>query len=212
MLSLANAFDEDELKAFYRRICNLLETNTIDFVTELKIDGIAVALTYENGALVRGATRGNGLVGEEITPNLKTIRSIPLKLRDHAGRPDVIEIRGEAYLPISAFNKINEERAEAGENLFANPRNAAAGALRQLDPRVSASRPLAFFRLFGRLRGGVFVPDPGRFAGAADPLGISGQPELPPSGTRSTTSRSSAASGRTRGTLSTMKSMESSSR
>ena len=145
MLSLANAFDEDELRAFYRRIRNLLETDDIDFVTELKIDGIAVALTYANGVLVRGATRGNGLVGEEITPNLKTIRAIPLRLRDYSGQPATIEIRGEAYLPISAFNKINEERADAGENLFANPRNAAAGALRQLDPKVSASRPLAFF-------------------------------------------------------------------
>ncbi len=145
MLSLANAFDEEELRAFYRRIRNLLETDAIDFVTELKIDGIAVALTYEKGTLVRGATRGNGLVGEEITPNLKTIRAIPLKLRDFTGSPQVIEVRGEAYLPISAFNRINEERAQAGENLFANPRNAAAGALRQLDARISASRPLAFF-------------------------------------------------------------------
>jgi DNA ligase (NAD+) len=145
MLSLANAFNEEELRAFYRRISNLLDTEDIDFVTELKIDGIAVALTYENGVFVRGATRGNGLVGEEITPNLKTIRAIPRRLRDFSGQPSFIEIRGEAYLPISAFNRINEERADAGENLFANPRNAAAGALRQLDPKVSAARPLAFF-------------------------------------------------------------------
>jgi DNA ligase (NAD+) len=145
MLSLANAFSEDELRAFHRRIRNLLGTDQIDFITELKIDGIAVALTYEDGAMVRGATRGNGLVGEDVTPNLKTIRTLPRRLRQDARIPSVVEVRGEAFLPISAFNRINEERAEAGENLFANPRNAAAGALRQLDPRVSASRPLAFF-------------------------------------------------------------------
>lgn len=144
MLSLANAFDEDELRAFFKRISNLLETTEIDFVTELKIDGSAVTLTYENGVLVQGATRGNGVVGEEVTANLKTIRSIPLKLRGE-GIPSLVEVRGEAYLPISAFNRINEERAAAGENLFANPRNAAAGALRQLDPHISAARPLAFF-------------------------------------------------------------------
>ncbi len=145
MLSLANAFDEEELRAFDRRICNLLEADGIDFVTELKIDGNAVALTYENGVLVRGATRGNGLVGEDVTSNLKTIRSIPLRLRAQGHAPARIEVRGEAYLPISAFTRINEEREAAGENVFANPRNAAAGALRQLDPRITASRPLAFF-------------------------------------------------------------------
>jgi DNA ligase (NAD+) len=144
MLSLANAFDEDELRAFHKRIRNLLETDAIDFVTELKIDGIAVALTYEDGILTRGATRGNGLVGEEITANLKTIHAIPLRLNT-PDPPALIEIRGEAYLPLSAFNRFNEEREAAGETLFANPRNAAAGALRQLDPRVTASRPLSFF-------------------------------------------------------------------
>jgi DNA ligase (NAD+) len=145
MLSLANAFDEEELRAFFKRISNLLETAEIDFVTELKIDGSAVTLTYEDGILVQGATRGNGIVGEDVTANLKTIRSIPLKLRGDGGIPSLVEVRGEAYLPISAFNRTNEERAAAGENLFANPRNAAAGALRQLDPRISAARPLAFF-------------------------------------------------------------------
>jgi DNA ligase (NAD+) len=145
MLSLANAFDEEELRAFNRRIGNLLETDDIDFVTELKIDGIAVTMTYERGVLVQGATRGNGLIGEDITTNLKTIKTIPLRFRSGQPAPELIEIRGEAYLPISSFNRINEERAAAGESVFANPRNAAAGALRQLDPRVSASRPLAFF-------------------------------------------------------------------
>ena len=145
MLSLANAFDEDELRAFHKRIRNLLEVDDIDFVTELKIDGNAVALTYEEGRLVRGATRGNGLVGEDITANLKTIRTIPLRLRESGASQRLVEVRGEAYLPISAFNRINEEREKAGETLFANPRNAAAGALRQLDPQVTAARPLAFF-------------------------------------------------------------------
>lgn len=145
MLSLANAFDEEELRAFNKRIVNLLQSDDIDFVTELKIDGIAVTMTYERGVFVQGATRGNGLAGEDITANLKTIKAIPLRFRSGQPVPDLIEIRGEAYLPISAFNRINEERAAAGESVFANPRNAAAGALRQLDPRVSASRPLAFF-------------------------------------------------------------------
>ncbi len=144
MLSLANAFDEDELRAFDKRIRGLLSVDGIDFVTELKIDGCAVTLEYENGALVRGATRGNGLVGEDITTNLKTIRVIPLRLRGDP-LPRIVEVRGEAYLPISAFNKANEEREAAGETPFANPRNAAAGALRQLDPRMTAERPLSFF-------------------------------------------------------------------
>ena len=145
MLGLANAFGADELLAFNQRINNLLKTNSMNFVTELKIDGIAVALTYENSILVRGATRGNGLIGEDILDNLKTIRAIPIKLRNEGAVPRVVEIRGEAYLPIPGFNRINADRAESGENPFANPRNAAAGALRQLDPRVTASRPLKFF-------------------------------------------------------------------
>lgn len=145
MLSLANAFNEEELQAFYKRISNLLENTKIGFVTELKIDGVAVTLTYERGRLVRGATRGNGLVGEEITANLRTVRSIPLRLRAGKTDPELVEVRGEAYLPLSAFSRINEERSQDGKTLFANPRNAAAGTLRQLDPRVTASRPLAFF-------------------------------------------------------------------
>jgi len=145
MLSLANAFDEDELRAFFKRISNLLQTSDLEFVTELKIDGLAVALTYENGLLQRGATRGNGLIGEDVTANLRTIRTIPLKLRSNGSVPRVIEIRGEAFLPVSAFQKINDERTDAGESVFANPRNAAAGTLRQLDTSITASRPLAFF-------------------------------------------------------------------
>ena len=145
MLSLANAFDDEELCAFNRRITNLLGTEEVDFITELKIDGVAIALTYEKGMLKRGATRGNGLVGENVTTNLKTIGGIPLKLRDAEAWPPVMEVRGEVYLPVSAFDRINQERAAADESPFANPRNAAAGALRQLDSRKTASRPLAFF-------------------------------------------------------------------
>ncbi|HYK92228.1 MAG TPA: NAD-dependent DNA ligase LigA [Acidobacteriota bacterium] len=156
MLSLANAFDEDELRAFDKRIHNLLETDDVDYVTELKIDGCAVTLNYENGIFVRGATRGNGLVGEEITTNLKTIRVVPLRLQK-GPIPNVVEVRGEAYLPISAFNKANEERTAAGETPFANPRNAAAGALRQLDPRMTAERPLSFFGYsLGHVEGAEF--------------------------------------------------------
>ena len=145
MLSLGNAFNEEELRAFHKRISNLLETDKIDFVTELKIDGVAVALTCQDGVFVRGATRGNGLVGEDITPNLKTIGAIPLKFRQSGQRPQMVEVRGEVYLPVSAFNRMNQERVEAGQSPFANPRNAAAGALRQLDPGKTALRPLAFF-------------------------------------------------------------------
>jgi DNA ligase (NAD+) len=156
MLSLANAFDHEELLAFEKRIRNLLGAEDIDFVTELKIDGCAVTLNYENGVLVRGATRGNGLIGEEITANLKTIRVIPLRLQGGTN-PKLVEVRGEAYLPLSAFNKANEERAAAGETPFANPRNAAAGALRQLDPRATAERPLSFFGYsLGRVEGIAF--------------------------------------------------------
>ena len=144
MLSLANAFDEAELWAFDKRVGNLLEETEIDFVTELKIDGMAVSLTYESGVLTTGATRGDGQIGENITANLKTIRPIPLKLKN-GNNPKIVEVRGEAYIPISSFNRINEKRLEREENLFANPRNATAGALRQLDPRVTASRPLSFF-------------------------------------------------------------------
>ncbi len=154
MFSLAKAVSEEELRAFHKRISNLLGTTEIDFVTELKIDGSAVSLTYEDGTLVQGATRGNGVVGEDITANLKTIRTIPLRLMRDSGIPSLVEVRGEAYLPLSAFNRANEERAAAGESLFANPRNAAAGALRQLDPRATASRPLAFFAYsVGRVEG-----------------------------------------------------------
>jgi DNA ligase (NAD+) len=145
MLSLANAFSEDELRAFNRRVSGLLEREDIAYVTELKIDGVAMALTYQHGSFVRGATRGNGVVGEDVTANLKTVKQIPLRLKAGGERIPEMEVRGEVYLPLSAFNALNEERADQGLALFANPRNAAAGAIRQLDPKITAARPLSFF-------------------------------------------------------------------
>jgi DNA ligase (NAD+) len=143
MLSLSNAFDEDELRAFDQRVRKLLGRDDVGYVTELKIDGLAVNLTYVDGRLTQGATRGDGLIGEEVTANLRTIRSIPLTLREPvAGRVDV---RGEVYLPTASFEATNRERAERGEPLFANPRNAAAGAVRQLDPKATAKRNLAMW-------------------------------------------------------------------
>ena len=143
LLSLANAFSDEDLDAWYKRISNLLPGQKFDFVCELKIDGLAVALTYENGILSVGATRGNGFQGENITQNLKTIRSIPLSVP--SGAPPRFEVRGEAYLPKEGLKKLNDERADEGQPLFANPRNAAAGSVRQLDPKITARRPLDTF-------------------------------------------------------------------
>ena len=144
LLSLANAFNDEDLEAWYRRVTNLVPGHQLDFVCELKIDGLAVALTYENGLLVTGATRGDGYQGENITQNLKTIRSIPLSVPvDEA--PRRFEVRGEVYMPKEGLRKLNEERAREGLPLFANARNAAAGSVRQLDPKVTARRPLDIF-------------------------------------------------------------------
>jgi len=143
MLSLSNAFSEQELRDFDRRVKSLLDSS-VEYVCELKIDGLAVSLLYEDGHFIRGATRGDGTVGEDITSNLKTIRSIPLTI-DAPGR---LEVRGEAFMPKEAFERLNEVRAQKGESLFANPRNAAAGSLRQLDPKIAASRQLDLF-IFG---------------------------------------------------------------
>ena len=144
MLSLANAFDEEEFLARYRRIANLLERDDFEMVCELKYDGAAVALTYEDGVFVRGATRGTGLVGEDVTLNLRTIRSIPLRVLGN-GAPSRFEVRGEVYFPRSKFQKFNEERIAQELPTYANPRNTAAGSLRQLDPRMTADRPLEIF-------------------------------------------------------------------
>ena len=138
MLSLANAFNLEELQSWYRRTKNLLDGADFDLVCELKIDGLAVNLMYESGVLSQGATRGDGLVGEEVTQNLRTIRSVPITLMGEP--PDYLEVRGEVYLPLEMFRRINEQRAERGEPLYANPRNTGAGSVRQLDPKVTASR------------------------------------------------------------------------
>lgn len=140
MLSLSNAFGEEDLRDFDRKIRQSIGNN-FSYVCELKIDGLAISLRYENGVFVQGATRGDGTVGEDITANLKTIRAIPLRLKD----PVTIEVRGEAYMPKKSFEALNKARADKGEELFANPRNAAAGSLRQLDPRIAASRNLSTF-------------------------------------------------------------------
>jgi DNA ligase (NAD+) len=145
MLSLGNARNEEELRAWENRLANYLKrlditASQFSYTTEPKIDGLAVTLTYEEGVLIRGATRGDGRVGEDVTQNLRTIGSVPLRLK---GAPELIEVRGEVYLPIAAFKELNERRAEAGEPTFANPRNSAAGSIRQLDPKLAAERPLA---------------------------------------------------------------------
>jgi DNA ligase (NAD+) len=147
MYSLDNAFSADDLLAWEDRIARITDEvrHGGGYVAELKIDGTAVALRYEDGVLVRGTTRGNGTVGEDITQNIRTIRDVPLRLRSGSGIPAVLEIRGEVYFPLSRFLEMNEQRAAAGDAVFANPRNAAAGALRQLDARLTAQRPLRFF-------------------------------------------------------------------
>ncbi|MCX7780670.1 MAG: NAD-dependent DNA ligase LigA [Negativicutes bacterium] len=146
MLSLANAFSDDDLRAFDTRVKNGLGTQQVEYVVELKIDGLAVNLLYENGRLIRGATRGDGQYGEDVTANIRTIRSVPLSLLGHGvDIPPLMEVRGEVYLPRREFDRLNELRSAAGEPIFANPRNAAAGSLRQLNPQVTAERALDIF-------------------------------------------------------------------
>jgi DNA ligase (NAD+) len=146
MLSLDNCYSEDELREFDRRVGEFSHDRGSGYFCELKIDGLSLALTYEQGQLIRGVTRGDGVRGEDVTFNVKTIRSIPLRLRQESPQWDrPLEVRGEVYLPLNSFKKVNEERAENEEPRFANPRNAAAGTLRTLDPRVVASRKLDMF-------------------------------------------------------------------
>jgi DNA ligase (NAD+) len=145
MLSLGNARNEEELRAWENRLANHLKrldiaASEFSYTSEPKIDGLAISLTYENGVLARGATRGDGRIGEDVTQNLRTIGSVPLRIAD---APELIEVRGEVYLPIAAFKALNERRAEAEEPTFANPRNSAAGSIRQLDPALAAERPLS---------------------------------------------------------------------
>jgi DNA ligase (NAD+) len=152
LYSLENAFDIDELNSWdtrwRRQLTSLNQEDKIEYICELKIDGNALALTYEKGILIRGVTRGDGVMGEDITQNIRTIRSIPLRLNIDAftdGIPERVEVRGETFLPLDVFQQINEERQKNGETLFANPRNATAGTLRQLDSRIVDKRRLDFF-------------------------------------------------------------------
>jgi DNA ligase (NAD+) len=165
MLSLANAFNREELAEWEERLIRLAgdDVRKSGYTCELKIDGAAVSLTYREGVLIAGATRGNGVVGENVTANLRTIKQIPLRLRGK-NVPFQMEVRGEVYMPFSGFEKMNEERVKAGEPVFANPRNSAAGALRQLDPAVSAARPLRFFAYQVALPEGEELPAREQFA------------------------------------------------
>ena len=144
MLSLDNAFSDDDLRAFDRRLRERLERDTeVDYSAEPKLDGLAISVTYENGVFVRAATRGDGTTGEDVTANVRTVRSLPLHLQGKA--PPLFEARGEVFMPVAGFERLNAEAAGRGEKVFANPRNAAAGSLRQLDPRITAQRPLDIF-------------------------------------------------------------------
>ncbi len=146
MMSLANAFDEDELRAFDQRVRRALEDDAVEYVAELKIDGVAITLSYEDGLFTRGATRGDGVEGEDVTQNLRTVGSIPMRLN----RPYTLDVRGEVFMSKAGFSALNERREAEGSPLFANPRNASAGSLRQLDPQVTAGRPLdGFFYQIG---------------------------------------------------------------
>ncbi len=151
MLSIANTYSAEEVDEFDRRVRGLLPGETVEYACELKIDGVALALRYEDGALATGVTRGDGVRGEDVTQNVRTLRSIPLRVRDYDGS---CEVRGEVYLERADFQRMNEARDEAGEKLFANPRNATAGSLKLQDPRVVANRPLRFFAYWLRLDNG----------------------------------------------------------
>jgi DNA ligase (NAD+) len=142
MLSLANVTTREEMAEFDARVRRLLGRESVEYVVEPKLDGLAVELVYEDGVFVVGSTRGDGIVGEDVTANLRTVRSVPLRLRDDRPVPRRLELRGEVYLPVAAFRALNREREEAGLPVFANPRNSAAGSLKQLDPRMTAARPL----------------------------------------------------------------------
>jgi DNA ligase (NAD+) len=159
MISLGNAFTEDELTEWEERLARLVgdDARRAGYVAELKIDGAAVSLTYQDGVLTVGATRGNGVVGEDVTANLRTLRDVPLRLRGD-DVPSLLEIRGEVYMPFAAFELLNEARVRDGEPVYANPRNTAAGALRQLDPSITARRPLHFFGYTVAVPAGTRLP------------------------------------------------------
>ncbi|RKY04403.1 MAG: DNA ligase, partial [Planctomycetota bacterium] len=145
MLSIDNTYDADDLRAFDERVAKGLGAQDYDYVVELKIDGLAISLRYEQGVLVRAATRGDGTKGDDVSTNIRTIKAIPLRLENNGHMPDILEVRGEVYMPKAAFAALNRERIEQGEAEFANPRNAAAGSLKLLDARITATRKLSFF-------------------------------------------------------------------
>jgi DNA ligase (NAD+) len=186
MTSLGNAFDDADMRAWLARIGRLLPGDMrvadLAFVVEPKFDGLAVALTYENGVLTRGATRGDGVEGENVTANLRTVKNIPLRiptLPDGPAPPARIEVRGEVYMPIADFNELNRRQAELGERLYANPRNAAAGAVRQLDSRITARRPLAFYAYaIGYVEGGETIGSQWEALGYVRRLGFPVNPDV----------------------------------
>jgi len=172
MLSLANAFDEEDVAAFDRRVREGLEAENVEYSAELKFDGLAITLAYEDGIFVRGATRGDGTTGEDVTPNLRTVRTIPLRLEGRRA-PKLLEVRGEVLMTRKDFEIINKRALEAGEKAFVNPRNAAAGGLRQLDPRLTAQRRLSFFAYgVGASEGFDLPPTHSRLLDALEALGF----------------------------------------
>src|SRR3954465_14803651 len=179
MLSLANSFNAEELEAWEERLVRFAgeDVRKAGYHCELKIDGAAISLTYREGVLIAGATRGNGTIGENVTANLRTIRGIPLRLRG-TGHPFMMEIRGEVFMTFSGFEKMNEERIAAGEPVYANPRNSASGALRQLDPAVTAGKPLRFFG-YSIVQPGDDTPIVARQSDLLDLLGTWGIPTAP---------------------------------
>jgi DNA ligase (NAD+) len=178
MLSLDNAFTDEDLRAFDRRVRERLGTgDEIDYSAEPKLDGLAISVTYENGVFVRAATRGDGTTGEDVTANVRTIRSLPLHLQGKA--PPLFEARGEVFMPVSGFERLNAEAAKRGEKVFANPRNAAAGSLRQLDPRITAQRPLdIFFYAVGAIEGVALPPLHSQTLELLRGLGLRVSPEI----------------------------------
>jgi len=179
MLSLDNAFLDDDVLNFDRRIHERLKVDDeIEYVCEPKIDGIAVSLSYENGVLFKAATRGDGVIGEDILQNVRTIPSIPLVLRGH-GFPHILEVRGEVYMPLAGFKKFNEASDKLGEKAFVNPRNAAAGSLRQLDPKITANRPLDIFcYTVGEVRGGELATKHSSILAKIKEWGLKINPEI----------------------------------
>ena len=157
MLSLGNAFEDEEVREFHARVVNRLEIEQIEYAVEPKLDGLAISLLYEGGKLIRGATRGDGYTGEDVTLNVRAIRSVPLQLRTSTPPPR-IEIRGEVVMPKAGFDALNRNQTDIGGKLYVNPRNAAAGSLRQLDPAISATRPLEFYAYSAGITEGVDLP------------------------------------------------------